>query len=1251
YAKETSLLSSQNFPSFESQILKILSSTPFSDVLDNKYQVFLIYRGSDVKETLVDHLFKSLGEAGVKVAEIDLDKHKTDLEGILFTEQAREDTTIRIPILSMNVKQPLLSLKQLLRKHRPKFLLRPLFYDEEPIQNIQNLHGDLPRYDLDISASSRGALPQESLYTEWSWSLENSRNAQQVKRIVFDILQMLNILPLHAVAMEKNIAGLMENLNMDSEDSVVTVAICGIGGVGKTTLAKALFNKIGSRFQACSFVPNPQATEICKLQEQILRDLSRQDISVKNVEHGKALMKTHLASIQALVILDGIDCPIWQEEAFSAEWLAPGSRLILTSRDHQLFAHIQEDRIYQMGGLENEHGIELLSWHAFLRSYPDDGYRDMSKRIVNACHGIPLLLEVVGASLYGKKGMRCWDESIKYLESTEDICKGLSVSYLNLDFQEREIFLDIVCFFSAKENIETTSSYWEASGFTPYTALESLILKCLIRVDDRKQFIVHDYVQDMGRAMVVEESPYMGKRSRLWKPEDAVQVIKSGLGTESVRAIYISGAENNNIILQAERLAPMSKLQLLWMDGEIVGDFRKLPPDLIWLRWNSCPLRCLPSEWSMERVAVLDLSSMVEGPPSELRELWNESSCKGFYKNLKVLRLNFTQYLAKLPDMSNCTSLSMLDLQQCSKLRNLPNSFSFHLGGLKCLNLSGCRNLEELPSSIFKHSSLERLLLRHCFSLKLMPNTVNELTTLKELDIGFLEYVEELPAFHRLFDLEKLILTGCSSIRTLPDSIKDLNNLKELDVQFLGLIQELPPLSNLLYLNRLILSGCASLRELPTSIGTLRYLQYLEMNGCRSISGLPETFGDLFSLEELFMNNCSRLVELPENLGKLVSLKTLELKNNSNLMSLPSSFSQLRSLVLFDASNCNLLDGLPAQIGDILALGILNLENILFFEMPSSIGNLAHLTKLNLNECKSLEEIQTLPKGLVELDVGNCRLLRMICDMSHLEQLKILILCNCENLVRFPNLSSCKSLSILNISGCINFRSLAGVEGLRSLETFQFGGSGVSVLDLRKMIIVDMPRLQEVSIYANEIPQCLKHQTRDHCLNGDNFKEIIFSPVENNLCEGVLLCFVVNFMGECQTNGHFSQNVMEISITGDNQEALWSTILSNRQKAEGDQLYICIYRENHPFARKLGRAGNIHVGAKGSNIQIRKCGMQLLYDGIGDEIFERLEGELCLLVKNYTVITDEDEIEGRFLPETKDEEDDDMNDYGYDTSE
>ncbi|KAH9319837.1 hypothetical protein KI387_021606, partial [Taxus chinensis] len=730
-------------------------------------------------------------------------------------------------------------------------------------------------------------------------------------------------------------------------------------------------------------------------------------------------MREHLHSIRALVVLDDVDHKK-QIEALGAEWLAAGSRVLVTTRDKSVFDN--EIHVYILNELRKEEALQLFCWHAFLKPYPDKDYKDLSKRIVNTCCGLPLSLEVLGAFLYQRKDRRCWKETFSQLESAkfDDIYSRLKISYQDLNSEEREIFLDIACFFVGQDR-EAAISYWEDLDLNPHINLSNLVLKSLVKIDYKQEEIIsmHDHLRDMGRAIVGDESRDPAKRSRLWKPNEVYRVLQKNLELDSVQSISVSGLEQGFTV---ENVRSMRNLHFISLDRVIIrGGLQPLSLNMRWLRWNSCPWFCLPSEWSMEHLVVLDLST--RKIPCNIRELWNENATCKKPKNLKVLLLSWCANLERLPDLSNYTSLLRIDLKNCSSLRKVPESIGL-LRQLRCLNLSGCKNLEELPDSIGGLSSLEKLSMNGCSSIRKLPATFGALRALKELDIGCLDKIEELPPFER-------------------DS----------------------------WLKKIILSGCRKLRSLPASIGELRLLNCLEMNRCSSISHLPKEFGNLESLNELFVNECPCLHGLPESFGKLTNLATLELKRDVSLIELPRNFPRLQSLVHFDASGSHLLNGLPSNIEDLFVLDILNLQNSFLHILPSTLGKLGNLRTLILNKCEKLLELPALPGSLVRLEAEDCLQMKSVSEFSNLKNLKLLALRNCQCLAGLPDLSLLQLLTKLDIAGCTNIRSLEGFQGLKSLQELYLCGSDHTDLNLSQ-IVEDMPFLQEFSARGMHL-ECL----------------------------------------------------------------------------------------------------------------------------------------------------------------------------------
>eukprot|EP01018_Ginkgo_biloba_P007831 Gb_27126 [translate_table: standard] len=483
--------------------------------------------------------------------------------------EAIRDSKIHIPIFSRGYADSVWCLEEVKEMCQSKGLMQPsnvrypengliipLFYDVEPsdvryhskgrykeaFEELANKRDDnRRRHDEDTISAWKQALHRVSSHSGWSLHTASWYEGKLVKRVVTDVLRTLNNVPLdvakYPVGLKVRMEKVIELLEIASNESVITLGIWGMGGLGKTTLAKAVFNDIRLQFQASCFVSNARANDLTKLQEQILRDL----IGVNDIDHGKTTMKSRLGSIRALVVLDDID-HTKQLEALSIEdWFGDGSRVIVTTRDKHIL-NLAQAKIWKMKELEKDDALELFSCHAFLRARPEGEYEDLSVEVVDACGGLPLSLEVLGAFLYDKRDAKLWHQVAKQLQNLmyDDIRGRLEISYQALNPHEKEIFLDIACFFLTGERSfplhdlemmkKNMISFWESLYVAPDLAIENLMLKSLVSRNNKMEFVMHDHLRDMGRAIVEEESPLeLGKRSRLWKAEDARQVLEKGL--------------------------------------------------------------------------------------------------------------------------------------------------------------------------------------------------------------------------------------------------------------------------------------------------------------------------------------------------------------------------------------------------------------------------------------------------------------------------------------------------------------------------------------------------------------------------------------------------------------------------------------------------------------------------------------------------------------------------------------------------
>jgi hypothetical protein len=110
-----------------------------------------------------------------------------------------------------------------------------------------------------------------------------------------------------------------------------------------------------------------------------------------------------------------------------------------------------------------------------------------------------------------------------------NIHQKLKISYDGLEESEKNIFLDIACFFKG-ESVEYVTTILDSCGFFPNIGLKVLMDKSLLTIDEFNRLVIHDLLQDMGREIVCQESPQEpGKCSRLWFHEDVRYVLEENM--------------------------------------------------------------------------------------------------------------------------------------------------------------------------------------------------------------------------------------------------------------------------------------------------------------------------------------------------------------------------------------------------------------------------------------------------------------------------------------------------------------------------------------------------------------------------------------------------------------------------------------------------------------------------------------------------------------------------------------------------
>ena len=183
--------------------------------------------------------------------------------------------------------------------------------------------------------------------------------------------------------------------------------------------------------------------------------------------------------------------------------------------------------IFEAEELNDNEALELFSWKAFKKPHPEENYVDLSKHFVEYADGLPLALEVLGSLLFGKR-IDEWKSALEKTKKELDdkIFNILKISFDGLTKMQKDLFLDIACFFKGA-NKDGIIDILQSFGFCPGYNIGFLVERSLITIGEYGTLCMHDLLQEMGQEIVCREE--LGRRSRLWRYEDVLRVLKNNI--------------------------------------------------------------------------------------------------------------------------------------------------------------------------------------------------------------------------------------------------------------------------------------------------------------------------------------------------------------------------------------------------------------------------------------------------------------------------------------------------------------------------------------------------------------------------------------------------------------------------------------------------------------------------------------------------------------------------------------------------
>ncbi|KAK5795595.1 hypothetical protein PVK06_036865 [Gossypium arboreum] len=1018
-----------------------------------KHQVFLSFRGEDTRLNFTSHLLKALKHTGINVFFGEDTLEKGDQLSLALS-QAIATSNLSIIVLSVNYassKSCLAELSDIMdRKDTKGHIVLPIFYHVDP-SDVRNLAG---RFKISFDEHESGKLDQvqqwQTAFVEVGklkgWHIEGGKFDRPETEYIKDIVEYVikKLMNSKAGSASEELVRIDDKKRtilrlIDQEDSRV-IGLWGMGGIGKTTLADAVYKEAFPKFEDHYFLQNvcekSQKQGIESLRNEFLSELLNQKICIDTPSIGLTLIE-RLKNKRVIVVLDDVNDPD-QIDSLGVKYFGDGSKIIITSRDRQVLQNGGANKIYEVKKLNENESLQLFSTFAFKLLNPSVDFRDLSNKFVEYAQGSPLALKVLGSKLYTKT-KKDWESEVEKLKEygQPKILQILKRSFGELDEIEKNIFLDIACIFkrlSMQEAEEILSCCYKGA----MCGITNLVDKCLLDIDRRygEGISVHDMLEEMGKDIVRQESKSIGMRSRLWSLEDVDKVLR--YSKVSAYCLLDMSQIKDELRLCPSSFRSMLNLKYLHFysfnsNKRLIADEHdnvSLPNELRSLFWDYYPFKNL-SSFKPNNLVTLNLSY------GNMEQFWDNDNHQDLV-NLREIFLIGCKNLRKIPRLPGAINLKFLDWTGCVSLVELP--CLNHLASLKWLYLVDCYSLKKFPEL---PKNIEELYLSES-GIEVVPDSIEHLARLERLDLRYLRVKNISSHISTLESLWQLDLSYCP-IAKFPEIPRNLKELRLLGTQ----IEELPSCFDCQSsLTHLVLSG-TSIKTVDVRSMIIRFenLVSLKMNDCKSLELLSEVPPSLGCLEA---HGCTSLEKVTFTDQNLFEVPDDVFTIFSNCFKLNQDSIDIKETAMFKIPNL---------------LGALNLERLdcenceSLVKLPS-LARLTSLKTLRIKGRRSLKKFPEIPNNFYELDLSETGIKKVPDFIERLDRLERLTLTNSMVKDVSSNISKLKSLKVLDLSGCPIVRS---PEIPRSLTGLYLSGTQIEEVDLSSNSVSSNSRAKDAS--------------------------------------------------------------------------------------------------------------------------------------------------------------------------------------------
>jgi len=625
-----------------------------------------------------------------------------------------------------------------------------------------------------------------------------------------------------------------------------TISLVGMGGIGKTTLAKLVFNDhvVKTHFNRRIWVCVSDPFDETRIAKEILEARMRSTQNLKKLETLLEKIQQSFREKKFLLVLDDVwneDSTKWEQLRNSLKCGLPGSRILVTTRNRNVAKCMGSSPtdILELGLLPPEECWSLFSEFSYFEKTDRefDNLEDIGRQIAVKCEGLPLAAKTLGSLLRFKRSRAEWESVLhshvwEIKEAESNLLAPLWLSYHDLPSEVRRCFSYCAVFpkdftFYRGDLIKL----WMAQGFlreTQNKEMEVMGRECFEALAARSFF--QDFKKEEG-----DDSIYACKMhdmvhdfAQFLTKNESFNVEIDGAAESKIDS-FSRDARHSMVVLRKyktysfpETIHSLKKLRSLIVDG-YPSSMNATLPNLIanlsclrTLRLSRCGIEEVPSNiGKLIHLRHVDLSgNLIRELPEEMCELYNMltldvSDCEklerlpdNMEKLVKLRHLSVGRLFVKMRGVEGLSSLRELDefhvsgsgeVSNFGDLRNLN-----HLqGSLKIRWLGDVKDPDEVKKALLK--SKEHLTcLRLWFESRIDKGTIHDDEVLEALEpppnLEFLEI-----RYYRGIDP---VFSSC------------INKLRVVELSEWGKIENLPPLGKLPSLEELTISWMECVKKM-----------------------------------------------------------------------------------------------------------------------------------------------------------------------------------------------------------------------------------------------------------------------------------------------------------------------------------------------------------------------------------------------------------------------------------------------------